>query len=91
MKPVRRINRHVYIYGTRVARAIVVLGFALLLLSASHSPVAAKSGRELSFEDRAAAEKASRSSYRKLEVASLVVIFIAGAGAIYWVIHKRKP
>jgi hypothetical protein len=48
-------------------------------------------GRTGSYEDRAAAEKMSRSRFRDLEVASLVVILVAGAGAIFWAVRRRKP
>jgi len=91
MKPVRWTDRRGYLFGARAARAIAALALALLLLFVSHSPAAVKNSKELTFEDRTAAEKASRSSYRKLEITSLVVIFIVGAGAVYWVMHRRKP
>jgi len=93
MEPVRRTNLRGYLFGTQAARAIaaLALAFALLLPYASNSPAAVKSGKELSLEDRAAVEKASRSSYRKLEITSIVVIFVVGAGAVYWVLHRRKP
>ncbi|MCL2102476.1 MAG: hypothetical protein FWH25_00375 [Syntrophorhabdaceae bacterium] len=84
MKPVRRN------IGVRVVRVAAALAFVLLLSSVSHSPAAMKNN-ELSFEDRAAVEKASRTNYRKLEITSLVVIFIVGAGALYWVTRKKKP
>ena len=90
MKPVRRTDRRGYIYGARTARIIAALAIALLLSFAPSSLVAAENKREPTFEDRAAAEKTSRSSYRKLEFASLVVIFITGVGAVYWVMRRRK-
>jgi hypothetical protein len=43
------------------------------------------------YEDRATAEKMSRSRYRGLEVASLVVILVAGGAAIFWAVRRRKP
>ena len=43
------------------------------------------------YEVRATAEKMSRSRYRDLEVASLVVILIAGGAAILWAVRRRKP
>jgi hypothetical protein len=43
------------------------------------------------YEDRAKAETMSRSRYRDLEVASLVVILFAGGGAIFWTVRRRKP
>jgi hypothetical protein len=33
----------------------------------------------------------SRSRYRDLEVASLVVILVAGGAAILWAVRRRKP
>ena len=91
MESVRRTNRRGYIYGARTACAIAALALALLLSFASNSYTAVKNKAELSFEDRVAAERASRSSYRKLEIASLVVIFIVGTGAVCWVMLRRKP
>ena len=44
----------------------------------------------MTFEDRAAAEKMSRSRYRDLEVASLIVIVVVGAGVILWA-RRKKP
>ena len=41
------------------------------------------------FEQRSAVEKASRSRYRDLEVASLVLILAAGGAAIWWTFRKR--
>jgi hypothetical protein len=41
------------------------------------------------FEQRAAVEKASRSRYRDLEVASLLLILVGGGAAIWWT-FKRK-
>jgi hypothetical protein len=43
------------------------------------------------YEDRATAEKMSRSRYRDLEVASLVVILVAGGAAILWAVRRKKP
>lgn len=40
-------------------------------------------------EQRRAVEKASRSRYRDLEVASLVVILVAGGGAIWWALRRK--
>jgi hypothetical protein len=33
----------------------------------------------------------SRSRYRGLEFASLIVILAAGAGAVFWAIRRKKP
>lgn len=65
--------------------------FALFLVFSVPSYAVTDNGRTGSYEDRAAAEKMSRSRYRGLEVASLVVILVAGAGAILWAVRRRKP
>ncbi len=41
------------------------------------------------YEKRSAAEKMSRSKYRDLEVASLVLILLVGGGAILWSVRKK--
>jgi hypothetical protein len=85
-------------YGPRrartAARAVAALGIFLVVLCLYLVPpasAAADNGKGTTFEDRAAAEKMSRSRYRDLEVASLVVIVVAGAGAILWAVRRRKP
>lgn len=40
------------------------------------------------YEERSAAEKVTRSRYRRLEVASLVLIVVVGGAAILWAIRK---
>ncbi|MEW6719568.1 MAG: hypothetical protein AB1346_03870 [Thermodesulfobacteriota bacterium] len=79
--------------GNRAAGALAALAlFLFLCLLPGPPPCAAKDGGpESSFEDRAAAEQLSRSRYRKFEVASLVIIFAAGAGAVFWAVRRRKP
>ncbi|MCL1925596.1 MAG: hypothetical protein FWF95_00475 [Syntrophorhabdaceae bacterium] len=67
------------------------MAFALFLSFVLHTPAVSKNHEELTFEDRAAMEKASRTSYRKFEIASLIVVFTVGAGAVYWVTRRRKP
>lgn len=42
-----------------------------------------------SFEQRAAAEKTTRSRYRRLEIASLVLILACGGAAILWAVRRR--
>ena len=76
-------------YGRVAAVAILLLVFSpLLFLPAVAATDNAMGG---TFEERAAAERMSRSRYRNLEVASLLVILAAGGGAIYWAISRRKP
>lgn len=41
------------------------------------------------YEERTAAEKKTRSRYRRLEVASLVLIVVVGGAAILWAIRKK--
>ncbi|HEY7528288.1 MAG TPA: hypothetical protein VH660_03990 [Candidatus Deferrimicrobiaceae bacterium] len=52
--------------------------------AADNSPTGAAT-----YEKRSAAEKMSRSRYRDLEVASLVLIVIAGGAAILWAVRKK--
>jgi hypothetical protein len=42
-----------------------------------------------SFSQRSAVEKASRSRYRDLEVASLVLILVAGGAAVWWTFRRK--
>ena len=90
MKPARRTHRCGRASGARAA-VLAAAVLALFLLFASPSRAAMDNGGEPTYEDRAAAEKMSRSRYRKLEVASLVIIFVTGAGAAYWAMRRRKP
>lgn len=66
--------------------ALVLLLFLLPPSARAAEPPPAPAG---SYEQRAAAEKASRSRYRDLEVASLVLILVGGGAAIIWAL-KRK-
>jgi len=76
-------------------RALSALLLALCLLFsplfALPSSAATDNGKAGTYEDRATAEKMSRSRYRDLEVASLVVILVAGGAAILWAVRRRKP
>ena len=76
-------------YGPVATLAWLLL--ALFLLLFSPSPAAADNAATGTFEERAAAEKMSRSRYRNLEVASLVVILVAGGVAVYWAVRRGKP
>ena len=91
MEPACRIDRREHGFGARTAGILAAAILALLLLFVSPSFASTDNGGEATFEDRAAAEKVSRSRYRKLEVASLIIIFAAGAGAVYWAVRRRKP
>jgi hypothetical protein len=72
-------------------RALSALLLALCLLCSLPSYAATDSGKAGTYEDRATAERMSRSRYRDLEVASLVVILVAGGAAILWAVRRRKP
>ena len=74
----------------------MALALAILFLSLPVFPVlpaeaAADNTAAGTFEERAAAERMSRSRYRNLEVASILVIVAVGGGAIFWAISRRKP
>jgi hypothetical protein len=73
------------------ASPLAALLLVLALFLPVPTPAATDNGMAATFEDRAAAERMSRSRYRDLEVASLVVILVAGAGAVLWTVRRRKP
>jgi len=84
--------------GTRWIRARKALLAAPALFLLALPPflpfppaAAAEGGKTPTFEERAEAEKISRSRYRDLEVASLVIILVAGGAAVLWAIRRRKP
>jgi hypothetical protein len=71
-----------------------VLAFLLLFLSlmtAPPLPVRANNviGKAKAYEERKEAEKTTRSRFRRLEVASLVLILAAGGAAIFWVVRRK--
>lgn len=72
-------------------RALSALLLSLALLLSQPATAATDVGDTATYEDRATAEKMSRSRYRDLEVASLVVILLAGGAAILWAVRRRKP
>ncbi|HEX8042891.1 hypothetical protein [Candidatus Deferrimicrobium sp.] len=81
--------------GTGAGRILPALLLALCLLfslpSSPPSSAATDNGKAGMYEDRATAEKMSRSRYRDLEVASLVVILLGGGAAILWAVFRKKP
>jgi hypothetical protein len=77
--------------GSGAGRVLSTLLLALCLLLSLPSSAAADNGKAATYEDRATAEKMSRSRYRNLEVASLVVILVAGGAAILWAVRRKKP
>ena len=46
-------------------------------------------GGRNSYEKRVAAERSTRTLFRRLEVASLVLILIAGGAAILWAVRRK--
>ena len=72
-------------------RVLSALLLALSLIFPVPTSAVTDNGKKGSYEDRAAAEKKSRSRFRNLEVASLVVILVVGAGATLWAVRRRKP
>jgi hypothetical protein len=77
--------------GSGAGRVLSALLLALCLLLCLPSSAATDNSMAGTYEDRAIAEKMSRSRYRDLEVASLVVILVAGGAAILWAVRRRKP
>jgi len=77
--------------GSRAGRTLSALLLSLCLLFSPPPSAAADNVKAGTYEDRATAEKMSRSRYRGLEVASLVVILVAGGAAILWAVRRRKP
>ncbi|MBP2684439.1 MAG: hypothetical protein H6R41_174 [Deltaproteobacteria bacterium] len=77
--------------GSGAGRVLSALLLALCLLLSLPTSAATDNSKAGMYEDRAIAEKMSRSRYRGLEVASLVVILVAGGAAIYWTVRRRKP
>jgi hypothetical protein len=76
-------------------RAFGTAVLAFLLLAALPAPLPGSETRDDAlhvtsmYEQRASAEKRSRSRYRRLEVASAVLIIAAGSAAILWVVRRK--
>lgn len=67
---------------------------SILLFLPSLLPVSASAADNVpagpaTFEQRAAAEKETRSRYRDLEVGSLVFILVAGGGILFWALRRK--
>jgi hypothetical protein len=77
--------------GRVLGAALASLLLFLSLMAAPPLPVRADNviGRARAYEERAAAEKSTRSRFRRLEVASLVLILAAGGAAIFWVVRRK--
>ena len=71
--------------------AIASLLFFLSLMTAPRFTVLADNvaGGGTSYQERAAAERSTRSLFRRLEVTSLVLILIAGGAAILWAVRRK--
>ncbi|MFA6149001.1 MAG: hypothetical protein WC899_12405 [bacterium] len=77
--------------GSGAGRALSAFLLVLCLLFSLPSPAATDNGKSGTYQDRATVERMSRSRYRDLEVASLIVILVAGGAAIIWAVRRRKP
>ncbi len=73
------------------SRLRTILLFLLLALPCLPPPSArgADNVPPGTFEQRAAAEKESRSRYRDLEVASLIFILVAGGSIVFWAVRRK--
>ena len=91
MEPPRAHGQPGILPGVGAGRALSALLLALCLLFSLPSSAATDNIKAGTYEDRATAEKMSRSRYRDLEVASLVVILVAGGAAILWAVRRKKP
>jgi len=65
---------------------LLLLPFLLAVSAYAADNVPAGAG---AFEQRAAAEKATRSRYRDLEVGSLVFFLLAGGGILFWALRRK--
>jgi hypothetical protein len=91
MEPSRPHGQRGILTGPGAGRALSAFLLSFCLLFSQPSSAATDNGMAGTYEDRATAEKRSRSRYRDLEVASLVVILVAGGAAIFWAVRRRKP
>lgn len=91
MEPSRPQGQRRILAGSRAKRALSALLVSLCLLLSPPTHAVTDSVKAGTYEDRATAEKMSRSRYRDLEVASLVIIIVAGGAAILWAVRRRKP
>ena len=86
MKPVPTPRR-------RAVRGVIfgLLFFGLFLMTAPPCPGYANNaaGGATAYQERVAAEKNTRSRFRRLEWASLVLILAAGGAAIFWAVRRK--
>lgn len=69
------------------ALLLLLLSLTMPPLSAARTPQFA--GGATVYRERADAEKSTRSRFRRLEWASLVLILAAGGAAILWVVRRK--
>jgi hypothetical protein len=91
MERSRTHDQRGFLAGSGAVRTLSALFLVLCLLLSFPSHAATDNDKGGMYEDRATAEKMSRSRYRDLEVASLVVILVAGGIAIFWTVRRKKP
>ncbi len=72
-----------------LAAALLLLALLAPLSARSADPPGRRGPGVASYEQRSSAEKTSRSRYRRLEVASAILIILGGGAAIYWAIRKK--
>ncbi|NNF83900.1 MAG: hypothetical protein HKM29_01950 [Deltaproteobacteria bacterium] len=72
-----------------VAITLLFLFFSLMTAPSLTAYANNVTGGARGYEERSAAEKHTRSRFRRLEWASLVLILAAGGGAIYWVVRRK--
>ena len=76
--------------GARVVATTLLILFLSLMTAPSLMAYANNvTGGAKAYEERSAAEKNTRSRFRRLEWASLVLILAAGGAAIYWVVRRK--
>lgn len=73
-----------------IAFVAAFLLFLATLFPAASASIAGDTATDASsFERRAAAERTSRSKFRRLEVASLVLILVCGGAVTLWAIRRK--
>jgi len=72
-----------------VAITLLFLFLSLMTVTSLTAHANDVTGGARAYEERAAAEKHTRSRFRRLEWASLVLILFAGGAAIYWVVRRK--
>jgi len=69
--------------------AALLLCLALLAPAGPVFPAGGSGTDTRSFAQRAEAERSSRSRFRRLEVASLVLILVCGGAVVLWAIRRK--